>query len=72
MKNFYLFEVNLPIRFLNNLTVGSFPFMNNEIFNPEDYDIVINMSDEFYAGYHSTIAKKCKIKLSFISLSFLS
>ena len=45
--------------FSNNLTIGSFPFMNNEIFNPEDYDIVINMSDEFYAGYHSTIAKKC-------------
>lgn len=38
--------------FKDKLTVGSFPFMNNEHINAIDYDYVINVSDEFYHQHH--------------------
>lgn len=41
--------------FENNLTVGGFPFKVNHNFNPSDYDIVINVSDEFYIDYENQI-----------------
>lgn len=32
----------------NKVTVGSFPYMNNQFFDAKIYDTVINVSDEFY------------------------
>lgn len=34
--------------FDKKLTIGSFPIMNNENFNSKDYDVIINVSDEYY------------------------
>lgn len=37
--------------FKNKLEVGAYPYINNTIFNSGNYDIVINVSDEFYPIY---------------------
>lgn len=34
--------------FNQKLVVGAFPIKQNTLFNPDDYDIVINVSDEWY------------------------
>jgi hypothetical protein len=41
--------------FENKLIVGAYPFMNNQWFKPGDYDICINVSDEFYFVYDKQI-----------------
>jgi hypothetical protein len=47
--------------FERKLTVGSFPFMNNEHINAFDYDYVINVSDEFHPEHHiPLIVAGCK------------
>jgi hypothetical protein len=37
--------------FKNQLIVGAYPFINNTNFKKEMYDIIINVSDEFYPKY---------------------
>lgn len=39
--------------FEKKLIVGAFPYTQNEQFSGVDYDIVINVSDEFYHKYHN-------------------
>lgn len=41
--------------FETKLEVGSFPFINNDRFNPNEYDYVINVSDEFYPEHYMPI-----------------
>lgn len=38
--------------FDKKLIVGSFPIMNNSTFEKNDYDVIINVSDEYYRKYH--------------------
>ena len=38
--------------FQAKLTVGAFPFTNNQKFEPSEYDYVINVSDEYYPAHH--------------------
>lgn len=33
------------------LKVGAFPYVNNQNFNSDDYDVIINVSDEFYPSH---------------------
>lgn len=47
--------------FKNKVTVGAFPFMNNEHLNAFDYDYVINVSDEYYHEHHiPLVIANCK------------
>jgi len=39
--------------FEKKLIVGAFPYTQNEQFSGADYDIVINVSDEFYHKFHN-------------------
>lgn len=41
--------------FENKLTVGAYPYMNNEWFKAGDYDFCINVSDEFYFNHDKQI-----------------
>ena len=41
--------------FENKLTVGAYPYMNNQWFKASDYDFCINVSDEFYFNYDKQI-----------------
>lgn len=41
--------------FDNKLLVGAFPYTQNNFFKPKHFDIVINVSDEFYSEYHDLI-----------------
>lgn len=34
--------------YIKNITIGAFPFKQNEHFKVNDYDVVINVSDEYY------------------------
>jgi hypothetical protein len=47
--------------FENKLTVGVYPYMNNQWFKAGDYDFCINVSDEFYFNYDKQIISSgCK------------
>lgn len=46
--------------FETKLTIGAFPYLVNEEFDAEDFDIIINVSDEFhYSQYWLTPNLKC-------------
>lgn len=38
--------------FEQNLEVGAFPYLQNTLFNPSLYNIIINVSDEWYNSVH--------------------
>jgi len=51
--------------FNKRLTVGAFPFKVNEKFAPSEYDIVINVSDEYYADIDMIIRENFKLSYWF-------
>ena len=50
-----IYNMNFKNWFENNLVVGSYPYMNNYTFNADNYDICINVSDEYYFIYDKKI-----------------
>ncbi len=54
-------EKNFISWYKQNLTIGAFPYRINNMFEASDYDIVINVSDEWY------IDVELKIRESYVS-----
>jgi hypothetical protein len=47
--------------FENRLIVGAYPYMNNIYFNAKEFDLSINVSDEFYDNFDKQIIENgCK------------
>lgn len=48
--------------FENKLTVGAFPYTQNNLFEASDYDVVINVSDEWYIGVENQLLEAyCRV-----------
>ena len=51
--------------FEKKLIVGMFPITQNEHFEASNFDVVINVSDEFYLGNSEEIMKEGKLNYYF-------
>ena len=48
--------------FFNKITVGAFPYKQNSLFEASDYDVVINVSDEWYPDVENMLLEKfCRV-----------